>query len=263
MTSIGKPFKSLESYNKAMTNSLDDKLFFVDKLPKDDYLFVDFGCADGALLERLQQLTHASYIGYDISDEMLSLARVRTPNIEYTNNWLNIEKATLIAKEDKKKVVLILSSVLHEVFSYSSKKLIQTFWHNIKIGNFDYIVVRDMMPSDDIWRPTSKDLYEKVCLNADKNQLQEFEIRWGTIKNNRNFVHFLLKYRYKTNWFRELNENYFPIYLKEFLKTMNSFNTDYLERFRVPFLEKCWKEEFDIKIKDYTHIKAIFSRRLD
>ena len=109
MTSIGKPFKSLESYNKAMTNSLDDKLFFVDKLPKDDYLFVDFGCADGALLEKLQQLACASYIGYDISDEMLSLARVRTPNIEYTNNWLNIEKATLIAKENKKKVVLIFT----------------------------------------------------------------------------------------------------------------------------------------------------------
>ena len=31
------------------------------------------------------------------------------------------------------------------------------------------------------------------------------------------------------------------------------------DRFRVPFLDKCWKEEFDVELNDNTHIKAIFA----
>lgn len=45
---IGAKFKNITSYNLKMTKSLEDKLFFVEKFPKNEnYIFVDFGCADG------------------------------------------------------------------------------------------------------------------------------------------------------------------------------------------------------------------------
>lgn len=45
---IGAKFKNITSYNLEMIKSLEDKLFFVEKFPKNEnYTFVDFGCADG------------------------------------------------------------------------------------------------------------------------------------------------------------------------------------------------------------------------
>jgi hypothetical protein len=38
------------------------------------------------------------------------------------------------------------------------------------------------------------------------------------------------------------------------------YNLDYFERFRVPFLDKCIKEDIGIELDQCTHIKAIFSR---
>ena len=35
-------------------------------------------------------------------------------------------------------------------------------------------------------------------------------------------------------------------------------NISYLELFKVPFLEQCWKDDFGIIIEYPTHIKAIF-----
>lgn len=45
---IGAKFKNIISYNLEMTKSLEDKLFFAEKFPKNEnYTFVDFGCTDG------------------------------------------------------------------------------------------------------------------------------------------------------------------------------------------------------------------------
>ena len=73
---------------------------------------------------------------------------------------------------------------------------------------------------------------------------------------------FLLKYRWKINWERELNENYFPIFIEEFLKIMTEdtdYKLDYFEHFRIPFLVNEIKKDFNISLEDNTHIKAVFS----
>ena len=47
----GPYFKNIEEYNERMAKSMEDKLFFVEKLPSiQNYLFVDFGCADGSMI---------------------------------------------------------------------------------------------------------------------------------------------------------------------------------------------------------------------
>lgn len=253
---IGKPFKSIDSYNNAMSMSMEDKLFFLEKLPKEEYLFVDFGCADGSLLQKLQELVKGSFVGYDISEEMLERARQKTPNIKYTNDWYEV---IMELKHSDKKKVLILSSVIHEVYSYAkSEQDIINFWSRVLHSGFDYIVVRDMIPDSTISRPTDPLEEIKVLRRCNRDQLFEFESHFGSISDNRNLVHFLLKYRYTVNWDREVNENYFPLYKEEFLTKFKGFEPVYVESFKVVFLMACVKRDFDFWMKDNTHIKAIF-----
>ena len=40
-----------------------------------------------------------------------------------------------------------------------------------------------------------------------------------------------------------------------------NFNIKYLERFRVPYLDECFRKDFDIELEDNTHIKAIFEHK--
>ena len=272
---IGKPFKSIDSYNDAMRKNLDDKLFFAKFLPKHPMLIVDFGCADGSLINKMYELfenrefgTLIKYIGFDISEEMINLAKAKfnhyTNRVMFTSNWDEVEKQLLSYTEYK---VLILSSVIHEVYSYGTEESVRVFWDRVIHSGFHYVCVRDMMYSEDMDRQTNPltshryglEKLTKAPLNV---CLKEFEEKWGSINNNKNLIHFLLKYRWQINWERELNENYFPIEFHSFLSKFESmYNQTYLERFRVSFLEECWKKDFDITVNDYTHIKAIFERK--
>ena len=109
----------------------------------------------------------------------------------------------------------------------------------------------------------SKIFYDKIKDSPMmKSLLNSFESVWGSVDNNKNFMHFMLKYRWKINWDREVNENYFPRYLDEIMgKFDNNYNVSYMERFRVPFLDDCIKKDFDITLSDYTHVKAVFEKK--
>ena len=271
---IGKPFKNIEEYNERMTKSMEDKLFFVEKLPSiQNYLFVDFGCADGSMIRELVKIYGSSckYIGYDCSDTMIGYAKklydLEEPVI-FTTDW-NIVLETIGKERAEKKVVLILSSVVHEIYSYGNQSDIDAFWNKIRCAykpsfkyGFDYVCIRDMMFSETIKRPSDRSMVEKVHLTTDSwidlVGLPEFERVWGSLRENKNLVHFLLKYRWKTNWDRELHENYFPISIEKFMAHFDGFfRLDYFEKFRVRFLEECIYKDFGIILKDTTHIKAI------
>lgn len=270
---IGKPFKSIASYNNAMSKNIDDKLFFAKFLPKYPMLIVDFGCADGSLISKMYELfddrefgTLIKYIGFDISEEMINLAKSKfnycTNRVKFTSNWDEVEKELLSYTEYK---VLILSSVIHEVYSYGTEESVRVFWDRVIHSGFHYICIRDMMYSEDMDRSTNSVKLANWFKHFPKKfskAYEDFVNVWGNAGNNKNLIHFLLKYRWQINWQRELNENYFPIELNTFLSKFESmYNQTYLERFRVPFLEECWKKDFDITIDDYTHIKAIFERK--
>ena len=66
---VGKTFGNINSYNENMSKHMMDKLFWVNHLPeRADFVFVDFGCADGTMINYLCEMFkdgehHHTYIG--------------------------------------------------------------------------------------------------------------------------------------------------------------------------------------------------------
>lgn len=251
-----------EVYTKQMTHTLIDKLFFLDEVSDIDCI-VDFGCADGFILSEIEKIRpNIKLIGYDLDKSMLELAKTKS-NAYVTDNWQDV----LSEIKDYKNVALNLSSVIHEVYSYSNSRKINDFWSNKVFGGyFKYITIRDTIPSivtsKEDWVNFEEDV-KKVNRLADRKQLASFEKIWGIIDNNyRTFLHFLLKYKYVDNWQREVRENYLPISL-EWLKTKipSNYKITYEKDFILDYLQQSVKKDFDIEIKHSTHTKMIIKKQ--
>ena len=253
---------NVDNYVEGMQKSLDDKLFFVDKLDFD--VIVDFGCANGAFLSKVKKMKpNVKIIGYDLDETMLSKARAELTSEDIlTSNWDEVIREI----QGYSSPLLNLSSVIHEVYSYSHPSVVKSFWDNqVFGGDFKWITIRDMIPSckidkDEIFS-FRKDV-QNVRKRANKFYLESFEKRWGTINDNyRTFCHFLLKYRYIDNWEREVKENYLPVSLETLKKKIPSnYTIQYEQDFIVPFIQENVGKAFNVKIKHSTHVKMIIKQ---
>jgi len=254
-----KPIADFDDYIEGMKMSMEDKLFFVNKLDFD--VIVDFGCANGTFLSLVQNMKpNVKLIGYDLDDTMLLKAEsILGEEALLTSSWQQV--ALELSKYEKP--LLNLSSVIHEVYSYSHSSVIKKFWEQqVFGGNFKWITIRDMIPSVEIHKGERKSFEEdvkKIRELADPYYLKSFEDKWSPIDNNyRTLVHFLLKYRYTDNWDRELNENYLPVSLETLKKKIpSSYKIVFEEDFIVPFIREKVMEDFGINIKHSTHTKMI------
>jgi hypothetical protein len=258
-----KPISNLQSYIEGMNYSMKDKLFFTDIVDFD--VIVDFGCADGTFLEELSKIKpNVRLIGYDLDDEMLSKAQSRLgKKALFTNNWYDAVKYTSSFKNP----LLNLSSVIHEVYSYSRPNVISQFWNSqVFGGDFKYITIRDMIPSIEMEKQEVnhfKDDVRKVRSKTDKFYLDSFEKKWGTISDNyRTFVHYLMKYRFTDNWDREVNENYLPVSLETVKsKIPGDYKIVYEEYFLLQFLKDQVKKDFNVELTHSTHAKMILKNK--
>jgi hypothetical protein len=115
-----------------------------------------------------------------------------------------------------------------------------------------------MMVSNFTDRPSDINDMVKVINKTSKSQLQDFENKWGKVNNNKNLIHYLLKYRYKANWEREVAENYLPITMEYLLSLIpDNYEIVFYEHYSLPFLKEQVNKDFGINIKDNTHIKMI------
>ena len=243
-----------DSYNRRMELSMLDKLFFLDKIVSD--LIIDFGCANGALLHAIRLFDkNVPLLGYDNDPAMIANA-----TCPMTDNWSAVAECV----SNKKHPAIVLSSVLHEVCHYGSRKDIDTFWTQVFNTGFEYIVIRDMVPGRSIDRPSHindvKRVYGK-CLGS--KALNEFEAIWGSIENNKQLIHFLLKYRYlHPNWDREVRENYMPVNREALLgRIPEEYDVVFHEHYVLPYVFRTIKDDLGIEIKDPTHLKLILRRK--
>ena len=170
------------------------------------------------------------------------------------------------------KSLLIMSSVIHEVYSYAEDfRQVRDFWRTLGRCGFDMIAIRDMSLNYSDFTDVPVDavlwVYENVFRNSGLRikgkplelQLDEFEEEWGALcdprlrrVNVKNLVHFLIKYRYVENWAREVKENYLPVTqdkLKGILRGMG-YSLARKESSRLDFYRKTWIKDFKLNIPD-------------
>ena len=251
------PITNTDSYLNGMRMGWVDKLFFMDQIDPD--VIVDFGCADGFMLSKIHALNNnINLIGYDLDEDMINKASDTLVNKDrLTNNWDQVIEWL----KPYKKPLLVLSSVIHEVYSYSHGKIVSKFWNQQVFGNhFKYVAIRDMIPSIKMekYLHFSEDV-EKIKSGSDPKILSEFEDHWGPIgRDYRNLIHYLLTYKYTDNWDRELKENYVPISLETFKKKIPSNWKINMEEDYIPhWIQNMVWEDFGVRIKFSTHVKII------
>lgn len=257
------PIKNIQSYIGGMNLGLQDKLFFVDMLDFD--AIVDFGCADGSFLKLVSEINpKIKLFAYDIDPNMLLKAKSKLDKGSIvTDSWNEIRKSLVYFN----KPLLNLSSVIHEVYSYSKTSDVKNFWDNqVFGGDFKYITIRDMIPSTEISKSEIsqfKDDVKKVKQKFDRNYINSFEEKWGSLNSNyRTLIHFLLKYRFTDNWEREVAENYLPISIETLRKKIPSgYKIVHEDNFLLPFLKNRVKKDFNIDLIHPTHTKMIITNK--
>lgn len=247
------------SYISGMNKSYLDKLFFLDKIENVDAI-LDFGCAQGDMLKHIHDIDpELDLYGYDNNFEMISKANYYHSNIAIFGEDFDV----LCKKLDTHTTLLNLSSVIHEVYSYSKSSEIKDFWERVFNSGFQYIAIRDLCLSKTADRETDMNDYVKAVIKSTPTSLRDFESIWGKVRNNKQLIHYLMKYRYIDNWQREVRENYFPITTEELLSKIpiDKYEIIYFEDYVLPYTYQKVKEDFNIEIKDNTHIKILLKKR--
>ena len=247
----------LSGYLYRMQKSMIDKMFFIDKIFEPVETIVDFGCANGELIKMLQYyFSEYSYIGYDISDEMIAAAKKNVPNAAFFTDWNDIH-----VPFDKS--LLNISSVIHEVYSYCSPAEIEEFWHRVFDSGFRYITIRDMMLSEAANKPAdAADLKKIRSKQAYADKLRDYEQIWGPIVTEKDMVHYLLKYSYTQNWAREVRENYLGLSTERLFRLIpQNYRIVYREHYTLPFIAWQVARDFDIALQTPTHLKIILEHR--
>ena len=98
---------------------------------------------------------------------------------------------------------------------------------------------------------------DKILMHEDPEKIAEFSKEWGFLSLRRNFIHYLLKYRYTENWKRELAECY-PLSLEDFLYDARLYgDVIYTKHYTLPHLIYTVHRDFDITLKDKTHAQIL------
>ena len=259
------PINNYDTYNSGMAKSYEDKLFFMEYAKKDESIesIVDYGCADGTMITHMAEiLPKLNYFGYDIDPKMVRIADSKETVFIADTDWKEV-----IGWVKPENTLLNCSSVIHEVYSYGTRGEIAQFWNRVKFTGFKYIAIRDFSVSKSINRQVSPNDYKKLFTNSTYEQtkrIMNFEQIWGPIAQNKNLIHYLMKYRYIENWEREVRENYFLVYLEDLLNTLLSddlYEIVYSKHYILPFTKSKIEKDFNITLTDNTHVQILLKKK--
>ena len=261
------------AYTDGMRKSMADKTWFLDKIDEANSI-VDYGCADGALLQYISDAMPRVFAltGIDIDEEMLKLASMNLSiNCDQSVYLYNAGEFYSYFAEDINRTCLNCGSVIHEVYSYGTPESIEEFWNFVFNSGFKYIAIRDMgMSKVDILQSQSvfdnafeKIVYRNRTSDGETDRFIEFlkTIYCNDVVTWRDIVHYLLKYRYVTNWDREVKENYLPLLTEEILlKIPPNYRVKYYDHYTLPFLKDQVMKDFGIELNTKTHYKPLLER---
>lgn len=256
-------YNNMLKYTERMKRSTIDKISYLKEISVNVHF--DYGCADGSTIEFISSIfPDHFFFGFDINPEMIQLAKSK--NIHNATFSTNFDELVLKMNSLKnKKTVLILNSIIHEIYSFLPQIEIDEFWNRVFNSGFDYISIRDMCAdvrilNQGIDRVSANKIYNK----ANPYLIKTFEEKYGSIDNMVNQMHFLLKYHYENNWDNELKENYLICDFDEYDRRLNkqqNYRLIYHDNFKIRFLSEMIKKDFDVVFPGNTHVKYILEQK--
>lgn len=246
----------IDEYNSGMRKSILDKMWWIDKVGDGVKKVFDYGCADGALLQAVHSIDpELELLGYDFNEDMIQLAKQNVPSGKFMTDFYTLSNG--IAKCD---AVLVASSVFHEIHNYSAN--IEEEYKCIFHSGYKYIAIRDMFVSEKQYVCSDELSVAKIYQKMPTEMIEEFECFNGALSRNENLLQFLLKYRYKTNWEREVREDYFPQTLEQFLNQIpDVYEIVHFEHYTLPFVRGKVMRDLGIDLKDNTHAKILLRHK--
>jgi len=247
-----------KTYCHSMSKSLEDKLFFLKAIDINSYdVIVDFGCADGALLEALYDKVNKDIklIGIEKSSTLTKLCRARLGDkILIASSVYEVED--LLKKS--KNTLAICSSVLHECFS-SGQIYVSGFYDLVRMANT--VVIRDMK-APMIKGPIDGTTRARLIKILSAEDVMRFEEQYGRIDNITNLYRFFLMYKWTENWEHELKEDYFSIPWSSLKEDMAKYGYQviYEKDYILPYLKQEIAAKFQHNLRQPTHKQIIFDR---
>lgn len=218
--------------------TLSEKLFFINRINLNQYDYiVDFGGADGALLNEIAPLTDAKLVCVD--NQFVN----NTPShIEYYTT-----AAEALPAVAGRNYCLILSSVLHEV--QMAAPLIDL------ITGAATVVIRDMY-----WDKKTQDEKHADEIRAIKHLMPAEYANYPT-NTLSDCYQLLLKYEYTKNWKIETAEDYFCNHAASLIDSLAGFSVVYRCTYILPYKYNKVYRDFGIIMRYPTHIQAILQKR--
>lgn len=249
--------RNLNSYIRKLEKGMEDKLFFLKYIDISEYsLIVEFGCANGRLLRRIEPVVHldeTKLVGFDINEEILDIARNISKEMTFTSNW---DEVLEMLKVTPKKSLIIFSSVWHEI----DKSYNETLFTEMK--KFTTIVIRDMKAPIQSAEPIDEPTRERIAKRVPEWQFNEFEKKWGRIDNKENLYRFLLMYTYLDNWENEINEDYFSTPWAEIDWNLEEdYDKVYSNSYILEYKKNQIEKYFQHTMKDITHHQVVYTRK--
>ena len=249
--------KNLNGYIKKLEKGMEDKLFFLRHIDMNEYsLVVEFGCANGRLLRRIESVTDKNItklVGFDINEEIIMIAKNISPEITFTSKW---DEVLTLLKHTPKKSLIIFSSVWHEI----SQEYYETIFN--EMTKFTTIVIRDMKAPIKGAEPIDAPTRDRIKKMVPEWQFNEFEEKWGRIDNKKTLYRFLLMYTYLDNWDNEINEDYFSTPWSEINWALEKdYDVIYLNSYTLEYKKDAIAKMFDHHMKDITHHQVIYTKK--
>lgn len=234
------PPANYKTYNEKLRATLDEKLFFLTRIPSDVRVFVDFGCAGGALLAELRRRNRTVAVcGYDIDDGQLAVSRNHLSSqcmeSEYllTSKWSAVERFVKTYSQAGHRVCLVLSSVIHEMCKDASEY--SALLDLVRKTGVDFVAIRDMALTS------------------------------STSEESNQHIQALLKLPYQgtSDFDKECKENYLPLTFEEYLNVStigSGFKLRHIDHTPLRWLQNYWVSNCGIHVTDPTHIKMLLQR---
>lgn len=181
---------------------------------------------------------------------------------------MTLDSATNAKVFNPNKTLLVLSSVIHEVYSYANPNV---FWNDVGNARCKYVAIRDMTFDHDsvsgvnlglndakLFKmaelirnrfeavcPDKLKLFEGTRLGNSDQTILDVESKWTNLKN---LLHFMLKYRYDDNFDREVKENYMPLSNVELIRILHRLGYDTSSKLtKLKFLIDTWLKELKLE----------------